>query len=125
MSPILFEHPIPILRIFDVAKAKEFYVDYLGFKFDWDHQYDDGMPLYMQISRGDVMIHLSEHYGDGVPGAVIFVGMKGVDEFHKELSAKNYKYLRPGVEDQRPDLPFKVLNIIDPFGNRIRFAERV
>ena len=122
---ILFEHATPILRIFDVAKAKEFYVDYLGFKFEWDHQFDEGMPLYMQISRGDLVIHLSEHYGDGVPGVVLWVNMKGVEEFHKELSAKNYKYLRSGVEDQRPDLPFKVLNIIDPFGNRIRFAERI
>ena len=120
---IKFEHPIPILRIFDVDKAKEFYVDYLGFKFDWDHRYQDGMPLYMQISRGDLVLHLSEHHGDGTPGTVIFVRMKGVEEFHKEISAKNYKYLRPGIEDQNPDLPFKVLNVIDPFGNRIRFAE--
>jgi ribosomal-protein-alanine N-acetyltransferase len=28
---IAFEQTIPILRIFDVAKARAFYVDYLGF----------------------------------------------------------------------------------------------
>jgi hypothetical protein len=26
---------IPIFRIFDVEKAKEFYIGYLGFKVDW------------------------------------------------------------------------------------------
>jgi len=29
---------IPIFRIFDVAKAKEFYAGFLGFTVDWEHQ---------------------------------------------------------------------------------------
>jgi catechol 2,3-dioxygenase-like lactoylglutathione lyase family enzyme len=122
---IEFESPIPVLRMFNVDKAKEFYIGFLGFTVDWEHRYEDGMPLYMQISHGDLVLHLSEHHGDGVPGIVLWVRMKGVEEFHKELNAKNYKYLRPGIEDQSPDPPFKVLNIVDPFGNRIRFAEPV
>jgi hypothetical protein len=109
--------------MFDVAKAKEFYIGFLGFQIDWEHRFADNMPLYMQISRGPLVLHLSEHYGDGVPGLVIWARMRGVEEFHKEVSAKKYKNLRPGIEDQRPDPPFLVMNIIDPFGNRIRFAE--
>jgi hypothetical protein len=27
---------IPVIRMFDVGKAKEFYVDFLGFTVDWD-----------------------------------------------------------------------------------------
>jgi len=122
---IVFEQMIPILRIFDVAKAKEFYVDYLGFQIDWEHRFADNSPLYMQVSRGPLILHLSEHYGDGSPGIAIFVRMHGVEEFHKEFAAKKYKYLNPGVNDQRPDLPFKVVNITDPFGNKIRFSEPV
>ncbi len=34
-------------------------------------------------------------------------------------------HLRRGVEAQRPDPQFKVMNVIDPFGNRIRFSEPV
>ena len=30
-----FTKTIPVLRILDEAKAKEFYVDFLGFKIDW------------------------------------------------------------------------------------------
>src|SRR2546428_7317451 len=122
---IVFEQTIPVLRIFDVDKAKEFYVGYLGFQIDWEHHFEANTPLYMQVSRGPLVLHLSEHYGDGSPGIAIFVRMRGVEEFHKEVSAKNYKYLRPGVNDQRPDLPFKSMNVIDPFGNKIRFSEPV
>lgn len=31
-----FHAIIPILRIFDLARAKDFYVDFLGFTVDWE-----------------------------------------------------------------------------------------
>jgi catechol 2,3-dioxygenase-like lactoylglutathione lyase family enzyme len=31
---------IPIFRIFDVEKAKDFYVGFLGFRVDWEHRFD-------------------------------------------------------------------------------------
>jgi catechol 2,3-dioxygenase-like lactoylglutathione lyase family enzyme len=37
--------PIPILRIFDEAKAREFYCEFLGFAVDWEHRFEDGLPL--------------------------------------------------------------------------------
>jgi hypothetical protein len=46
-----FGKTTPILRIFDEAKAKEFYIDFLGFKVDWEHRFEAGLPLYMQISK--------------------------------------------------------------------------
>ncbi len=39
----------PILRIFDDAKAREFYVDFLGFKVDWEHRFDPRTPIYLQV----------------------------------------------------------------------------
>ena len=35
---MLSKQTISVFRIFDVAKAKEFYVDWLGFTVDWEHQ---------------------------------------------------------------------------------------
>ena len=55
---------IPVLRIFDLAKAKEFYLDWLGFTIDWEHRFTKNFPLYMQISLEDIVLHLTEHYGD-------------------------------------------------------------
>lgn len=119
--PLTTTQVIPILRIFDVAKAKEFYVDYLGFKVDWEHRFEEDAPLYMQISLGDFVLHLSEHHGDGCPGSTVFVKVRGLEEYHRELSAKTYRYLRPGIGPT----PWNTtcVNVIDPFGNRIRFNE--
>ena len=50
---------IPILRIFDEAKTLEFYVEWLGFKVDWTHRFDKNEPLYMQVSRDGLVLHLS------------------------------------------------------------------
>ena len=59
---IQFTSIVPILRIFDVAKADEFYQGFLGFKVDWDHRFDDNAPLYRQVARGDLVLHLSESW---------------------------------------------------------------
>jgi hypothetical protein len=118
---IAFAKTIPILRIFSVEKAQEFYVGYLGFKVDWEHRFEPSFPLYMQVSRGDLLLHLSEHHGDCTPGAKVFVEMTGVRELHAELTAKNYGYLRPGVEKE----PWgaTTVTVTDPFMNRIVFSE--
>ncbi|MEV4126817.1 glyoxalase superfamily protein [Nocardia sp. NPDC049707] len=55
--------PIPVLRIFDSAKAYEFYCDYLGFTVDWEHRFGVNFPLYAQLSRSSATVHLSEHHG--------------------------------------------------------------
>ena len=118
---VTFQETIPVLRIFDEAKAREFYLDYLGFQLDWEHRFEPDLPLYMQVSRGQLRLHLSEHYGDCCPGSTVFVNMQGIDELHRELTARKYRYLRPGVEE----VPWnaRCMELIDPFGNRIRFQE--
>ncbi len=118
---IAFELPIPVLRTFDEAKAVEFYIDFLGFKRDWDHRFAPGLPLYMQVSRGSLILHLSEHHGDASPGSTVFVWMTGTEALHRELIGKKYKNSRPGLETVDWG---RELQVPDPFGNRIRFAER-
>ncbi|HEY8949534.1 MAG TPA: glyoxalase superfamily protein [Rhizomicrobium sp.] len=118
---IQFTGIVPILRMFDVAKADEFYLGFLGFKVDWEHRFDDNAPLYRGISRGDLILHQSEHHGDGVPGQHLRINMQGVEEYQKELSAKNYRYYRPGV--QKTEWGTLEMSVTDPFGNRIFFSE--
>ncbi|MES1217075.1 MAG: glyoxalase superfamily protein, partial [Bacteroidota bacterium] len=55
----MLQTTIPVLRIFDVAKAKEFYIDWLEFKLEWEHTFDENFPLYMEISKDNIKIHLS------------------------------------------------------------------
>ena len=65
-----FDATIPVLRMFDVAKAREFYVDFLGMSWDWEHRFEPDAPLFAQVSRGALLLFLSEHFGDGTPGAI-------------------------------------------------------
>ena len=116
-----FQRAIPVFRIFSEEKAREFYLDYLGFTVDWEHRFEPGMPLYMQISRSDLVIHLSEHHGDSTPGSAAFLEMTGIREYLDELKAKDYKYLRPEIGEEPWGLCF---NIRDGFGNGLRFCER-
>lgn len=120
---VSFQKTIPLLRIFSVEKAKEFYVDYLGFTVDWEHHFDENSPAYIQVLRDGLVLHLTEHVGDCCPGSTIFVWMTGIEEFHREITDKNYKYLRPGIETTFYDS--KSVEVIDPFGNRIRFNENL
>jgi len=113
---------IPILRIFDEAKAREFYLGFLGFAPEWEHRFELGLPLYMQVSRSDLTLHLSEHHGDASPGSTVFVWMEGIDALHAELTAKRYTYSRPGIHEDGPG--GRTLEVPDPFGNRIRFCEK-
>ena len=77
----------------------------------------------MQVSRGDLTLHLSEHRGDCTPATTVFVIMSGLSEFHREIRAKRYRYLRPGIE--RMPWNTGVMEVLDPFGNRIRFNEYI
>ncbi|MCQ0988027.1 glyoxalase superfamily protein [Jiella marina] len=117
---IAFEQAVPIIRIFDVAKADEFYLDFLGFTVDWDHRYGVNFPLYRQISRSGLRLHLSEHAGDATPGGNMCVYMTEIRDLHQELLAKDYRYMKPGIADEGTRLEMQVT---DPFNNRIRFME--
>jgi ribosomal-protein-alanine N-acetyltransferase len=66
---IEFERAIPIFRIFSLEKAREFYVNFLGCKVDWEARFETDLPVYMQVSRGTLVVHLSEHHGDSTPGS--------------------------------------------------------
>lgn len=118
-----FEQVVPVLRIFDVAKAREFYLDFLGFQVDWEHRHADDLPLYMQVSRGSLVLHLTEHHGDACPGSTVYVYATGLEALHGELAGKRYRYNRLGLEEQPWGM--RELTVHDPFGNRIRFGEKL
>lgn len=121
MSPA-FGRTIPVLRIFSVEKAQEFYLGWLGFAVAFEHRFAPDLPLYMGVERGELVLHLSEHHGDGSPGANIRVETTGLDAFHRELTDKRYGYGRPGIETTPWET--RELRVHDPFGNRITFSER-
>ena len=111
---------VPVIRIFDEAKAREFYIDFLGFKLDWEHRFEADFPLYMQVSKDNCILHLSEHFGSGSAGILLNIEIDDIDAFNQVLLEKQYKYARPGVED----MPWgsRTMSISDPFGNKLVFT---
>jgi uncharacterized glyoxalase superfamily protein PhnB len=113
----------PILRSFDEAKAREFYLDYLGFRVLFEHRFEPQLPLYMGIARDGVELHLSEHHGDASPGASLRIAVADIDALQAELAARAYRYARPQVET----MPWgtRDMTVTDPFGNRLTFTHAI
>ena len=116
---VQFERAVPIFRFFSLEKARAFYVGFL--KVDAEHTFGPNAPVYMMVSRGGLTIHLSEHHGDATPGGHACVHMSGVRELHRELSDKNYRHNKPGLDQQ--EWGMTEVTGIDPFANRITFGE--
>lgn len=112
---------IPITRIFDEEKAKDFYLGYLGMKLDWEHRFGPNFPIYMQVSKGNFKLHLSEHSGDCTPGSKLFVNVSHLHDLLAELQTRNYPHCRPNIETAPwGDFCFTVT---DPFSNKILFNQ--
>lgn len=112
---------IPVIRIFDEAKAKEFYLEFLGMSLDWEHRFEVGFPIYIQVSKGDLVLHLSEHSGDCTPGSKTFVNTDDLDGLYDEVTSHGYRYSRP----EMTIAPWgdRIFEVVDPFSNRILFNE--
>jgi len=112
---------VPVLRVLSVARVLPFYIDYLGFTVDWEHRFEPGLPLYVQVSRAAAVLHLSEHHGDGSPHGVVWFPVRDVSALHRELITRPNAPVRPGIDPDAPGGP--TMQVIDPDGNVLRFAQ--
>lgn len=119
-----FDGIIPVLRIFDEEKAREFYIDFLGFAQVFEHTFGENFPIYIAIAHSACILHLSEHHGDASPGAAIRISTDDVDAFSKILAAKDYKFAKPGAASLTP-WGTKEITLTDPFSNRLVFFEHI
>jgi catechol 2,3-dioxygenase-like lactoylglutathione lyase family enzyme len=117
----MLQRTTPILRSFDESKAREFYLDYLGFRVVFEHRFEPGLPLYMGVARDG--LHLSEHHGDASPGAAMRIEVGDIDALQAELDAKTYPNARPRVE--RMPWGTRDMTVTDPFGNRLTFTDAI
>jgi catechol 2,3-dioxygenase-like lactoylglutathione lyase family enzyme len=111
---------IPTFGVRDYDTAIDFYIDFLGFRIDWEHRFEPNGPIYMQISKNGLVLHLSEskRFEKNV---IAFVETKNISGFHKELQERNPTRRIPDIEQTK----WKTLQleIEDPFGNLLRFNE--
>lgn len=112
--------PIPILRSFDEARAKGFYIDFLGFETVFEHRFGPGMPLYFSVRKGACELHISEHYGDAAPGAAVRIPVDDVRGYMDALRARGFANACPG-EPERSGWGTWEITIQDPASNRLTF----
>src|SRR3954471_4097350 len=120
MAPTL-RPATPILRMFDLAATRRFYIDWLGCNLDWQDGEGD-RPVYMQVSRDGLVLHLSSHHDDGTPGTAVLVEIDDVAPLHAELQSAGYPFMNPGIESGPGG--GREMTLIDPASNRLRFYER-
>jgi uncharacterized glyoxalase superfamily protein PhnB len=109
----------PQLRMTDWKRSSAFYVDGLGFAVDWEHRFEPGFPVFAQLTREGLSIFLTEHAGDCQTGGAAYFVVDDVDDFYCKISGR-------GVVPAEPpeDSPWNTreMMLIDPDGNRLRFA---
>lgn len=116
---------IPVLRMLDEARARAFYVDFLGYEVEWEHRFgeeSEGSPLYMQVRLGDSVLHLNGHAEEGSPVAEVRVPVRDVEGYCELLRSRTPAGGEmPEVVDPRYEGVLTDLNLVDPSGNFLVF----
>lgn len=113
---------IPQFRITDARRSIAFYVHGLGFKVDWEHRFEPGLPVFMQLTRAGQSIFLTEHAGDCQVGGAAYFLVPSADACHGEFGARGVVPTEPPA-----DMPWgpREMVVTDPDGNRLRFASPI
>jgi uncharacterized glyoxalase superfamily protein PhnB len=113
---------IPQFRMTDAQRSIPFYLDGLGFAIDWQHQFEPGFPLFIQLTRAGQTIFLTEHAGDCQVGGAAYFVVPDVDACYEAFVAGGISTIEPPA-----DTPWETREMVvtDPDGNRLRFANPV
>lgn len=109
----------PQLRMTNWKHTRAFYVDGLGFKVDWEHQFEPGLPVFASLTRDGLSLFLTEHTGDCQPGGAAYLVVDDVDALFREISRRGITPAElPGETEWRA----REMTVVDPDGNRLRFS---
>ncbi|NPC55679.1 VOC family protein [Caenimonas sp. S4] len=113
---------IPQLRITSARDSLPFYLQGLGFVIDWQHQFEPGSPLFLQLTRACQTIFLTEHTGDCQVGGAVYFIVPDVDDCYRDFTARGFAKTAPPADTSWGS---REMVIVDPDGNRLRFATHV
>ena len=109
-DPIAFGGVTPVLRVGDVAASRDYYLQVLGFKIDFEGE------GFLSVSRGNCRLFLCE--GDqGHAGSWVWIDGKDVEALYEEYKASGAKIRHPptnyswALEMQVEDLDGNVLRL--------------
>ena len=102
-----------VLAVVDAGRAVAWY-ERLGFRKEWEHQFEPGFPWFVSMARGRARLYLSEHVGDARPDTLIHLYVGDVDAVAAEF----------GLQVDEEGLAGRECHLEDPDGNRLRVATR-
>jgi len=108
------ERAIPILPVEDIAAAKSFYVDRLGFEVSFEVS-RNGRSGLLGIARGNIRITLDSPMEGHGRNACLALEVDDVDAYYREWSAR-VEVLRPPKDEEWGARTF---DLLDPCGNTI------
>jgi catechol 2,3-dioxygenase-like lactoylglutathione lyase family enzyme len=108
------ERAIPIIPAEDLATAKAFYVDGLGFKVKFEAS-EDGHSGLLGIQRGTMEITLDSPMNGHGRNACVALQVDDADAYYREWSPKVPVLRAPKDEEWGA----RTFDLLDPFGNTI------
>ncbi len=115
----------PVFAISDYQLALDFYVGWLGLVIDWEEPLSVANRHYFQVSRGSVILHLTDDGTESRQGAKAIAEITGLLFYHRQLQEKTTRFAFGLPALQKTSWSDKVvqLEVTDPFGNHLVFAE--
>ena len=108
------ERAIPILPAEDLAVAKTFYVNGLGFRVVFEVS-EDGRRGLLGVERGTITLTLDSPMDGHGRNACVSLEVNDADAYYREWKAK-VAVLRPPRDE---DWGARTFDLLDPFGNTI------
>ena len=108
------ERAVPILPADDLAVAKKFYVDGLGFRVRFEAS-EDGRNGLLGLERGTIQLTIDSPMPGHGRNACVSIEVGDADAYHREWSAKVDVLRAPRDEDWGA----RTFDLLDPFGNTI------
>ena len=112
----------PVFQITDYPQALAFYVDWLGFGIDWEERPASG-GCYLQISRGSIVLHLTNYPNESSIGARALAEFTGLLSFHRLLLQKESAFPPPHLQKTTWNDKVMQMELFDPVGNCLVLAE--
>jgi len=108
------ERAVPILPVDDLATARAFYVDQLGFEVVFEAG-EDGASGLLGVRRGSIAITLDCPMSGHGRNACVALEVEDADRYYEEWS-RRVRVLRPPRDEAWGARTF---DLTDPFGNTI------
>jgi catechol 2,3-dioxygenase-like lactoylglutathione lyase family enzyme len=112
----------PQLRMTNWGRTREFYCGGLGFAVDWEHRFEPGFPVFAQLTRDGLSLFLTEHAGDCQVGGAAYLVVDDVDALDREIRERG---IRPAEPPEDTPWGTREIIVVDPDGNKLRFASQV